>query len=102
MVRVTEKPEKVGAELPASTWFFLAISIMILAASAYILLSLPKFSGYKEFEMEPIYRLFLMLIPILVLTFLFSYLPLLGWRYAFFDYKAGVLQSCKQECDRGP
>lgn len=89
MVKVTEKPEKVGAELPVSIWFFLAISILILAASAYIFLSLPKFSSYKEFEMEPKYRLFLMLLPILVLTFLFSYLPLLGWRYAFFDYKAG-------------
>ncbi len=32
-------------------------------------------------------RLFLLLIPFLILVFLFSYLPLAGWVYAFFDYK---------------
>jgi putative aldouronate transport system permease protein len=30
-----------------------------------------------------------MFLPIIVLTFVFSYLPLWGWRYAFFDYKSG-------------
>ena len=30
-----------------------------------------------------------MLMPFLLLTFVFSYLPLFGWRYAFFDYKSG-------------
>jgi putative aldouronate transport system permease protein len=39
--------------------------------------------------METKYRLFLMLMPFLLLTFVFSYLPLFGWRYAFFDYKSG-------------
>lgn len=31
--------------------------------------------------------MFLMLLPFLVLCFLFSYYPLYGWLYAFFDYK---------------
>lgn len=35
------------------------------------------------------FRLFLMIIPFLILVFLFSYLPLYGWSYAFFDYKPG-------------
>ncbi|MCL2516735.1 MAG: hypothetical protein FWD85_12925, partial [Microbacteriaceae bacterium] len=30
--------------------------------------------------------LFLYLVPFLVLVFLFSYLPLYGWIYAFFNY----------------
>lgn len=30
-----------------------------------------------------------MLLPFLLLCFLFGYLPLYGWRYAFFDYSAG-------------
>lgn len=34
-------------------------------------------------------RLFLLISPLLVLVFLFSYLPLYGWSYAFFDYKPG-------------
>jgi len=30
-----------------------------------------------------------LIIPFIALVFVFSYLPLWGWRYAFFDYKAG-------------
>ncbi|NLE01231.1 MAG: sugar ABC transporter permease [Fibrobacter sp.] len=32
-------------------------------------------------------KLFLMILPFLVLVFLFSYYPLYGWTYAFFDYR---------------
>ena len=35
------------------------------------------------------YKLFLMLLPFLVLVFIFSYLPLLGWRYAFYIFRPG-------------
>lgn len=42
------------------------------------------------------FRLFLMIVPFLVLVFLFSYLPLYGWIYAFFNYKPGrPLFSCE-------
>lgn len=34
-------------------------------------------------------RLFLMTLPFIALTFVFSYMPLAGWSYAFFDYRAG-------------
>ena len=34
-----------------------------------------------------------MCLPFLLLAFLFGYLPLYGWRYAFFDYKAGDVLS---------
>ena len=43
----------------------------------------------EKAEMREGYKLFLMFLPVLVLTFVFAYLPLWGWRYAFFDYKAG-------------
>ena len=36
------------------------------------------------------FRLFLLTTPILIGIFIFSYLPLLGWIYAFFDYKPGL------------
>jgi len=36
------------------------------------------------------YKLFLMALPFLVLTFIFSYYPLYGWRYAFYDFKPGI------------
>ncbi|NEG70528.1 sugar ABC transporter permease [Bifidobacterium sp. BRDM6] len=35
-------------------------------------------------------RLFLMVAPLLVLVVLFSYLPLFGWSYAFFDYEPPI------------
>lgn len=42
------------------------------------------------------YKLFLLIVPFLVLSFLFSYLPLYGWRYAFYDYKAPLqLSQCE-------
>jgi putative aldouronate transport system permease protein len=42
------------------------------------------------------YRLFLMLLPFLILIFIFSYLPLLGWRYAFYSYRPGFkLSDCQ-------
>ena len=33
------------------------------------------------------YKMFLMILPFLVLVFLFAYFPLHGWAYAFFDYR---------------
>ncbi len=34
-------------------------------------------------------KLFFMAVPFMLLTFAFSYVPLFGWLYAFFDYKIG-------------
>ena len=36
------------------------------------------------------YKLFLLALPFLILAFLFSYLPLYGWIYAFYDYRPGI------------
>ncbi len=36
------------------------------------------------------FRLFLLTLPFLAAIFIFSYLPLYGWIYAFFDYKPGI------------
>jgi putative aldouronate transport system permease protein len=44
----------------------------------------------RQFWKTPGFRLFLMTVPLLVLVFMFSYMPLFGWRYAFYDYKAGM------------
>ena len=42
------------------------------------------------------YQLFLMLLPFLALVFVFSYLPLAGWRYAFYLYRPGFdLKDCQ-------
>lgn len=41
------------------------------------------------YKMDNKYKLFLMFLPFIVLIFVFSYLPLWGWRYAFFNYNPG-------------
>ncbi len=38
-------------------------------------------------RISPGFRQFLMISPFLLLTFIFSYFPLYGWAYAFFEYK---------------
>ena len=44
----------------------------------------------------PGFRLFLLIIPFLIFVFIFSYYPLYGWRYAFYNYKPGrPLEECE-------
>lgn len=43
----------------------------------------------KHVSLPDKYKLFLMLLPFLLLVFVFSYLPLYGWRYAFYSFKPG-------------
>lgn len=41
-------------------------------------------------------KLFLLVLPFLILSFLFSYFPLHGWIYAFYDYRSPLkLSQCK-------
>lgn len=41
------------------------------------------------------FKMFLLLLPCLVLVFVFTYLPLAGWRYAFYYYRPGFpLEMC--------
>lgn len=68
---------------------FTAISIAYIAISVVNFVLLPRVKKEDAFEMEPQYQLFLMMLPFIALAFVFSYLPLYGWRYAFFEYKSG-------------
>ena len=89
-VSLTERPEKIGpAESIPYFGLFLVITIALLALCIAVFFLLPSFSNAGEMYMEDKYKLFLMMLPITVLSFLFAYLPLFGWRYAFYDYKAG-------------
>ncbi|NMO97653.1 ABC transporter permease [Paenibacillus lemnae] len=44
----------------------------------------------ERFQIKNKYKLFLMAFPFLVLGFIFSYLPLFGWVYAFYDFRPGI------------
>lgn len=88
-VAATSKPKKIEPMFPQGFWMVAAIVAVIFVGSLIQIVLLSKSKKEEKFEMDTQYKLFLMLMPFLALTAVFSYLPLWGWRYAFFDYKAG-------------
>jgi len=74
---------------PTGIIVFYIMFALTLITSIAVWRILPKPAGKEKYAMEPKYRLFLMILPFLVLVALFAYLPLWGWRYAFFNYRAG-------------
>ncbi len=85
----TSKPDKVGPMFPTGFWIYTVFAILVLIVSLAVQLLLPKAGKDAKYELESKYKLFLMFLPFAALCFVFSYLPLWGWRYAFFDYSAG-------------
>lgn len=85
----TTKPEKVLPVFPEKIYFVAVIAALVFLASLVLLVLLRKEPTEEHFDMDMKFRLFLMFLPFITLAFVFSYLPLWGWRYAFFDYKAG-------------
>jgi len=85
----TANYEKVQPQIPVGYFVILAILFLVLALSVILLIIQPKPDKDDVYELKPKYKLFLLMIPFIALTFIFSYLPLWGWRYAFFNYKAG-------------
>ena len=88
-VAVTSKPKKVEPGFPAGFWPVMIFLILMLIVSVLMQFLNGKKVKDEKIFMESKYKLFLMFLPFILLTFVFSYLPLWGWRYAFFDYKAG-------------
>jgi putative aldouronate transport system permease protein len=81
IVSVYLMPEDVGF-VSGLAPLFVAMGFSVFAAF---------FAGFLDYEELPKkYKLFLMMLPFLVAVFLFSYLPLSGWRYAFYNYKLGL------------
>jgi len=74
--------------LPGGLFIFGAGAALILVLSLATRLALPR-RREEKMEMEEKFRLLLMFLPVLLLTFIFCYLPIYGWRFAFFDYKIG-------------
>ena len=70
---------------------WMVAAVLILASAAAVLFQ--TFGGGKpveeKAEMPEKYRLFIMFVPVLLLSFVFAYLPIYGWRYAFYNAKAG-------------
>ncbi len=83
------KLDKVLPMYPLINYVFYALAIVSCVFALISFLLIMKVPSEKKFEMEPKFQLFLMMLPIIALAVVFSYLPLYGWRYAFFDYKSG-------------
>lgn len=89
LVQDTTRENKVQPSFPTGVIIFSVLAIVLLLVSLLLFVKLPKVTKDTPFEMESKYKLFLMFLPFAVLGFLFCYLPLYGWRYAFYDYKSG-------------
>ncbi len=76
--------------MPIARWVFLIIAIVVFVFTLLNIFTLPKPEKESKCSIETRYKLFLCMLPFVVLVFAFSYLPLYGWRYAFFDYTPGT------------
>lgn len=88
-VAATPKPKKVEPLFAASFWPMVILIALIFIFSVVQFFLIPKAVKGEKYEMESKFKLFLMFMPFIALCGVFSYLPLWGWRYAFFDYKVG-------------
>ncbi len=88
-IAATTKPSKIEPMFPGFFFILMGMLVLMVLISVFEMYLVGKPAQNEKFEMETRFRLFLMFLPFILLTFVFSYLPLWGWRYAFFDYKAG-------------
>ena len=90
----TEIAETVGFNLavdslPPALYMMLGFALIQLVCSVILIIFQPRPEKDAKCEMLTSYKLFIMFLPFIILAFIFAYLPLYGWRYAFFDYKSG-------------
>lgn len=83
------KWDKIQPMYSSMNYVYIAVAIVMIACAFVNFFLVPAAEKTDKYDMEPKFQLFLMFLPIIALAFVFSYLPLYGWRYAFFDYKAG-------------
>ena len=69
--------------------FCVFAGLLFLTALIAFLTSEKETDPAAKMEMPEKYRLFLMMLPVILLAFVFCYLPIWGWRFAFFDYTPG-------------
>lgn len=89
-INKTSFPDRVNANIPMGLLIFVVMLVVSLLLTIYLIISTPKLKETDEYEMDRPTQLLLMYMPFAVLIFIFSYLPLWGWRLAFFDYEPGV------------
>lgn len=88
-VAATTKVNKVEPMFQPGFFMIFGIAVLIGILSIVVQTFVPRTGKEEKYEMDSKYKLFLMLLPFLAIAFVFSYLPLWGWRYGFYNYKAG-------------
>lgn len=68
---------------------YIVVCALVLILSVVEFFVVPKATKEDKYEMETKFKLLILFLPFALLAFVFSYLPLWGWRYAFFDYRSG-------------
>ena len=85
-----DKLDKIGMMIPSGFWVFCVFTgLLMLTALIAFLTTEKEADPAVKMKMDEKYRLFLMMLPVIILTFVFAYLPIWGWRFAFFDYTPG-------------
>ncbi len=85
-----DKLDRINLMIPGGFWVFCAFAGLLLLTSLIVFFTTKKESDpAAKMEMDEKYRLFLMMLPVILLTLIFAYLPIWGWRFAFFDYTPG-------------
>lgn len=84
------KLDSIKIMLPGGfTVFCVFAGLLFITGLIAFLTTRPEKDPAVRMEMDEKYRLFLMILPVIILSFVFAYLPIWGWRFAFFDYKPG-------------
>lgn len=86
---VSAGSDLVPAQTPSGFTLYTVLAALVMITTLILFGGSRSAVLEPEMEMKESYKIFLMFLPVLALAFVFSYLPLWGWRYAFFDYKAG-------------
>ncbi len=89
MFTMSSNLKKVDPSLPFAlpALMIMLVFTAILSLTTYLILEKPPKN--TRFEMQQKYYLFLLMLPFVVLCFIFAYLPLWGWRYGLYSYKPG-------------
>jgi len=89
LISSTSFIDRVDPIFPVGIIYFGIFAVLTLLSGLTLMILTPKAAKDDEYQMDRPYQLLVMYLPFAALVFVFSYLPLWGWRYAFFDYTAG-------------
>lgn len=90
----TDEVAEFNQQLPIGIWVFgILAGLLLLISIVNLVMNITAAKKDQiqnlKFEMPEKYRLFLMMLPVILMAFLFCYLPIYGWRYAFFELVPG-------------